>query len=41
MFADTVENSFNRIACETAASARELPAFLAAHVGLMVCAWAL
>ena len=38
-FADTVESSPNRIACETAASARELPAFLAAHVGPMVCAW--
>ena len=30
-FADTVESSFNRIACETAPSARELPAFLAAR----------
>ena len=39
-FADTIESSPNRIACETTPSARELPAFLAAHVGPMVCAWA-
>ena len=38
-FADAVESSPNRIACETAPSARELLAFLAAHVGPMVCAW--
>ena len=30
-FVDTVESSPNRIACETAPSARELPAFLAAR----------
>ena len=40
MFVGTVESSPNRIACETTPSARELPAFLAAHVGPMVCAWA-
>ena len=39
-FVDTVESSPNRIACETTPSARELPAFLAARVGPMVCAWA-
>ena len=32
-FSDTVENSLNRIACETAPSARELLAFLASRVG--------
>ena len=38
-FADTIESSPNRIACETAASARELPAFLAARVGPLIRAW--
>ena len=39
-FADAVENSFNRIACETAPSARELLAFLAARVDSLIRAWA-
>ena len=38
-FADAVESSPNRIACETAPSARELPAFLPAHVGPLIRAW--
>ena len=40
-FVDTVESSFNRIACETAASVCELPAFLAARVGSTPRTWAL
>ena len=45
-FADTVESSFNRIACETAASAlaacvpRRARGSDTSRVGLMVCAWA-
>ena len=45
-FVDTVENSFNRIACETAASAlaacvpRRARGSDTSCVGLMVCAWA-
>ena len=38
-FVDTVESSPNRIACETAASARELPAFLAARGDPLIRAW--